>query len=76
MRRSGSHYWARKEGLIRRRRWEKMGLLGFDKHGTLRATVAGILFCSHSPEEWLPNACITANHYRVPIGLPANSTPR
>ena len=43
---------------------EKMGLLGLDEHGTLRATAAGILFCSHSPEEWLPNACITATHYR------------
>ena len=43
---------------------EKMGLLGRDENGTVRATVAGVLFCSHSPEEWLPNACITATHYR------------
>ena len=43
---------------------EKMGLLGQDEHGTVRATVAGLLFCSHGPEEWLPNACITATHYR------------
>ena len=43
---------------------EKMGLLGRDEHGTMRATVAGLLFCSHTPEEWLPNACITATHYR------------
>ena len=43
---------------------EKMGLLGRDEHGTVRATVAGLLFCSHTPEEWLPNACITATHYR------------
>ena len=43
---------------------EKMGLLGQDEHGTVRATVAGLLFCSHTPEEWLPNACITATHYR------------
>ena len=43
---------------------EKMGLLGQDEHGTMRATVAGLLFCSHTPEEWLPNACITATHYR------------
>ena len=43
---------------------EKMGLLGQDEHGVVRATVAGLLFCSHTPEEWLPNACITATHYR------------
>ena len=43
---------------------EKMGLLGRDEHGTMRATVAGLLFCSHTPEEWLQNACITATHYR------------
>ena len=43
---------------------EKMGLLGRDENGTLRATVAGLLFCSHTPEEWLPHACITATHYR------------
>ncbi len=43
---------------------EKMGFLGRDEHGTRRATVAGLLFCSHTPEEWLPNACITATHYR------------
>ena len=43
---------------------EKMGLLGRDEHDTMRATVAGLLFCSHTPEEWLPNACITATHYR------------
>lgn len=43
---------------------EKMGFLARDEHGTRRATVAGLLFCSHTPEEWLPNACITATHYR------------
>lgn len=43
---------------------EKMGLLGRDERGTVRATVAGLLFCSHTPEEWLPNACITATCYR------------
>ena len=43
---------------------EKMGLVGLDEHDTVRATVAGLLFCSHTPEEWLPNACITATHYR------------
>ena len=43
---------------------EKMGLLTGDENGTTRATVAGILLCSRSPEEWLPNACITATCYR------------
>ena len=35
-----------------------------DSAGVLRATVAGVLFCTHDPEEWLPNACITATRYR------------
>jgi len=43
---------------------EKMGLLAPDENGTMRATVAGVLMCSESPDEWLPNACITATHYR------------
>ena len=43
---------------------EKMGLLTNDENGTMRATVAGVLLCSASPEEWLPNACITATCYR------------
>ena len=43
---------------------EKMGLLTGDENGTTRATVAGILLCSRSPEEWLPNACISATCYR------------
>ena len=43
---------------------EKMGLLTRDENGTTRATVAGVLFCSRTPEQWLPNACITATCYR------------
>ena len=43
---------------------EKMGLLALDQNGTLRATAAGVLLCSSSPERWLPNACITATRYR------------
>lgn len=43
---------------------EKMGLLTSDENGTLRATVAGILLCTRFPEEWLPNACISATCYR------------
>ena len=43
---------------------EKMGLLTNDENGVTRATVAGVLLCSGSPEEWLPNACIAATCYR------------
>ena len=42
----------------------KLALLAADENGVTRATVAGILLCTKSPEEWLPNACITATHYR------------
>lgn len=43
---------------------EKMGLLALDENGTVRATVAGVLLCCSTPEEWLPNACISATRYR------------
>ena len=43
---------------------EKMGLLARDENDTLRATVAGVLLCCRSPEQYLPNACITATCYR------------
>ena len=43
---------------------EKMGLLTNDENRTTRATVAGVLLCCRSPEEWLPNACIAATCYR------------
>ena len=43
---------------------EKMGILTSDENRIMRATVAGILLCSHTPEEWLPNACISATCYR------------
>ena len=43
---------------------DKMGLLTTDENGTTRATVAGVLLCTSSPEEWLPNACIVATFYR------------
>ena len=43
---------------------ERMGFLTSDENGITRATVAGVLLCSHSPQEWLPNACITATCYR------------
>ena len=43
---------------------EKLALLAPDENNTMRATVAGVLLCSEHPEEWLPNACITATRYR------------
>ena len=43
---------------------ERLGLLTSDENGITRATVAGVLLCCHLPEEWLPNACITATCYR------------
>ena len=43
---------------------EKLGLLSRGENGVTRATVAGVLLCSRAPEEWLPNACITATSYR------------
>ena len=43
---------------------EKMGLLALDENGTMRATVAGVLLCSESPDQWLPNACVAATRYR------------
>lgn len=42
----------------------KMGLFVSDHDDVLRATVAGVLFCCRSPEEWIPNAGITATRYR------------
>ncbi len=43
---------------------EKMGLLASDEHGTTRATVAGVLLCSDTPDQWLAGACIAATRYR------------
>ena len=42
---------------------EKMGLLAIDENGVTRATVAGVLLCTNSPDQWLPNACIMATRY-------------
>ena len=42
----------------------KLALLEDDAAGVLRATVAGVLLCTQNPEQWLPNACITATRYR------------
>ena len=43
---------------------EKMALLGDDDQEVRRATVAGVLVCSRSPEQYLPSAVITATSYR------------
>ena len=42
----------------------KLALLDIDDDEVLRATVAGVLLCTPNPEQWLPNACITATRYR------------
>ena len=41
-----------------------MRLLARDEADVLRATVAGVLLCAKTPQEWLPHAAITATHYR------------
>ena len=46
------------------RRLTRWGSMTTDENGTTRATVAGVLLCTRSPEEWLPNACIAATYYR------------
>ena len=43
---------------------EKLGLLAADDHGVTRATVAGVLVCTAHPEQFLPNAVVTAVRYR------------
>ena len=42
----------------------KLALLAPDEAGKVRATVAGVLLCTQNPEQWLPNAGITATRYR------------
>lgn len=41
-----------------------MRLLTSDEFGVDRATVAGVLLCTASPEKWLPQATIVATMYR------------
>ena len=43
---------------------EKLDLLTPDDAGIPRATVAGVLLCTRSPERFLPSASITATCYR------------
>lgn len=42
----------------------KMQLLAMDASGVERATVAGVLMCSHEPQIWLRSATIEAVRYR------------
>ena len=42
----------------------KLGLLAPDDAGITRATVAGVLFCTRNPQQWLPSASISATRYR------------
>ena len=43
---------------------QKLALLASGENAAIEATVAGILLCTSEPEKWLPNACISATHYR------------
>ena len=47
-----------------RRGLMNLRLLAQDEAGVDRATVAGVLLCARSPQEWLPQATIVATHYR------------
>ncbi len=38
-------------------------LLAQDESSVPRATVAGVLLCTHSPQQWLPQATIVTTHY-------------
>ena len=42
----------------------KLKFMKDDSHGTLRATVGGVLLAAEDPSEWLPNAWIQAVCYR------------
>ena len=47
-----------------RRALMNLHLLAQDETGVNRATVAGILLCTQSPQDWLPQAVIMATCYR------------
>ena len=47
-----------------RRALRNLRLLAPDEGDVLRATVAGILLCTETPERWFPNAAIMATCYR------------
>ena len=43
---------------------QNLRLLIHDDGDVLRATVAGVLLCTETPENWFPNATILATYYR------------
>lgn len=43
---------------------ERLALLAPDDAGAMRATVAGVLLCTRTPERWVRGASITATCYR------------
>lgn len=47
-----------------RRGLMNLRLLAQDEAGVHRATVAGVLLCTQSPQRWFPQATIMATHYR------------
>jgi len=47
-----------------RRGLMNLRLLAQDEAGVDRATVAGVLLCTQSPQQWLPQAAVVATHYR------------
>ena len=47
-----------------RRGLVNLRLLAPDEAGVDRATVAGVLLCTRSPQDWFPQATILATHYR------------
>ena len=47
-----------------RRGLRNLGLLAPDEAGVERATVAGVLLCARTPQDWLPQATVTATRYR------------
>ena len=47
-----------------RRGLMNLRILAQDEAGVQRATVAGVLLCTESPQQWLPQATILATHYR------------
>jgi len=62
------HLWAPLIGVPlegdSRRALTNLRLLTTDQGGVDRATVAGILFCTDSPQQWLPQATIMVTMYR------------
>ncbi len=47
-----------------RRGLMNLRLLAQDEAGVDRATVAGVLLCTQSPQQWLPQSAVVATHYR------------